>query len=75
MANWRQGREGQWHKTENGILLVVTQTPLGDYRAEHRGFRGGLYQIGYYERKDEAQKQAENKALGRKVTVGRRKVP
>lgn len=73
MSNWKSGRDGQWTKVENGLLIVVTQTNLGDYRAEYRGFRGGLVQIGYYAKREEAQKQCENKAFDRPVSVGRRK--
>jgi hypothetical protein len=74
MANWKTGQEGkQWYKQENGMLIAVTRTPLGDFRSEYLGFRGGMYQIGYYRTKDDAQKQCENKAFGKPVTVGRRK--
>lgn len=72
MANWRQAGEGKWTKVENGIRLVVSQTGLGDYRSEYQNYRGSLYQIGYYRKREDAQKQCENKAFGREVTVGRR---
>jgi 23S rRNA G2069 N7-methylase RlmK/C1962 C5-methylase RlmI len=73
MANWRQSREGQWSKVENGTLLVVTHTALGDYRAEYRSPLGGLLQIGYYKDQKSARTECENMALGKPVTVGRRK--
>lgn len=72
MANWKQSGE-KWAKTENGLLIVVTHTRFGDYSAEYRSYRGGLYQLGYYPTKDEAQKACEDKAYDRPVKPGKRR--
>lgn len=71
---WIRVSEDHWKVKAPTMWLFVTETSMGDYRAEYwPGF--GCYQIGYYKTLEEAQKQCQNKAFGRPVTVGRRRVP
>jgi hypothetical protein len=71
---WVRVTEDRWKVQTPKMWLFVTHTPIGDYRAEY-WFGFGCYQIGYYHTLEEAQKQCQNKAFDRPVTVGARQVP